>query len=80
MAFRLEGGWFVDAKGWDCVGDAEFRPELTAFESVDLVPGGSREVVVRTNNATMDLVTDKDEYVKSYPKACEARMVALRRP
>jgi tetratricopeptide (TPR) repeat protein len=76
VAFKLERGWFVDAKGWDCVPDSEFRPEVKAFESADLVPGNPREVVVRTDNTTMDLVTDKDEYVKSYAKACEARMVA----
>ena len=76
VAFKLERGWYVDAKGWDCVPDAEFRPELTAFESADLVPGSPREVVVRTNNTTMDLVTDKDEYVKSYAKSCDAQMVA----
>jgi tetratricopeptide (TPR) repeat protein len=76
VAFKLARGWFVDAKGWDCVSDAELQSELTAFESADLVPGGAREVVVRTNLQTMDLFTDKEEFVKSYAKACESRMVA----
>lgn len=75
VAFKLERGWFVDAKGWDCESDPETRVEVTAFESADLVPGGPREIVVRTNTTTMDLITDKDEYVKSYPKGCDARMV-----
>jgi tetratricopeptide (TPR) repeat protein len=76
VALKLTQGWFVDARGDDCFDDVENEWRAVDLEITDLVPGGSPEVVFRTETQTNELYANEEGYMKSSPKACEARMMA----
>jgi hypothetical protein len=75
LAFKLAQGWFVDAKGDECLNDVESECQAVDLGIKDLVPGGSPEVVFRSETQVNDLVTNDEGYVKSYAKACDTRMI-----
>jgi hypothetical protein len=76
LALKLAQGWFVDAKGDDCTDDVENEWQAVDLGITDFVPGGSPEVVFRSNTQVNELVANEEGYVKHYAKACDARMIA----
>jgi tetratricopeptide (TPR) repeat protein len=76
LAFKLIQGWFVDAKGDDCPDDVAIDWEVVDLGISDLVPGGSPEVVFRTNTRNYDLYANEEGFAKRSLKDCEARMMA----
>jgi hypothetical protein len=76
VAVKLAQGWFVDAKGDDCTDDVEFGWSAVDLGITDLVPGGSPEVVFRSETQVNDLVPNEEGFIKSYQKECDAHMIA----
>ena len=76
VAFKLAQGWFVDAKGDDCPDDVAIDWEALDLVITDLVPGGSPEVVFRTDSRNYDLYANEEGFAKRSLKDCEARMMA----
>lgn len=77
LAFKLAQGWFVDAKGEECPDDAENDWRVLELKITDLVPGGSPEVVFRTDTQRNELYFNDEGYPRGRsPIGCDARMMA----
>jgi hypothetical protein len=54
----------------------EFEWRVVDLGIADLVPGGSPEVVLRTDTQNYDLTPNEEGFVKRNKNDCEARMIA----